>query len=420
MVQNCEEKFSEVAASPNFRFIGNTEVGHELRLVELAKHYNAVVFAYGASRDRKLGIPGENLRGVYSARDFVGWYNGYPETVDLKPDLTSTETAVVIGQGNVALDVARILLTHVDKLKETDITENALATLANSRIKRVHVVGRRGPMQAAFTIKEVRELMNIPDVFFERIKDGYFPPIPTKDLPRTQRRMVDLLKRGSQSPDAVKTWSLDFLMSPIAFESTVSNIKELKGKTQLSSIRFDLNELEGRDIHSSDARAVSTKSECSIDTGLAFRSIGYKSTALPGMQQVGVHFDEGRGVITNDGFGRVVAPQTQSLRQRPIPGMYCSGWVKRGPAGVIANTMEDAFSTAEAIIADWASKRPFLDGGNGWTSIKEEIKFLGAMSTDWKDWLKIDKAERDRGKQAGKPRVKYVNVGHMLKLLKED
>ena len=148
MLQNCQEKFEEVASSSRFNFVGNLEVGKDLPLASLRNHYNAILFSYGATKDRKLGIRGEDsLRGVYSARDFVGWYNGLPDKALLAPDLELGEEAVVIGQGNVALDVARILLSNVDSLRKTDITEYALSTLAKSRVKRVHLVGRRGPMQ---------------------------------------------------------------------------------------------------------------------------------------------------------------------------------------------------------------------------------------------------------------------------------
>ena len=152
-IQNCQDKFEEVAASPRFNFIGNVDVGPKLPLKLLANHYNAILFAYGATKDRKLGIPGEdNLKGIYAARDFVAWYNGLPGHATLEPDLESGDVATVIGQGNVALDVARVLLSGVDRLRKTDMTEYALATLPRSRVKRVHVVGRRGPMQVISSI----------------------------------------------------------------------------------------------------------------------------------------------------------------------------------------------------------------------------------------------------------------------------
>lgn len=156
-VKNCQERFEEVASSPDFTFIGNVSVGSRsdhldgssISLASILRHYHAVVFAYGASKDRALGIPGEDLDGVYSARAFVGWYNGLPEYADLAPDLTQGDEAVIVGQGNVALDVARMLLEDVDVLRKSDIAAHAIETLAKSRIKRVHIVGRRGPMQVS-------------------------------------------------------------------------------------------------------------------------------------------------------------------------------------------------------------------------------------------------------------------------------
>lgn len=158
--QNCQDKFREVAESPNFNFVGNIKIGNgasSIPLTSMVPHYDAILFAYGASRDKALGIPGEDtLKGIYSARAFVGWYNGLPEYADLEPDLTQGDEAVIIGQGNVALDVARILLGDLDALRKTDITEAAVAALAKSRIKRVHVVGRRGPLQVMSRRKSVR------------------------------------------------------------------------------------------------------------------------------------------------------------------------------------------------------------------------------------------------------------------------
>ncbi|GKT50228.1 NADPH:adrenodoxin oxidoreductase, mitochondrial [Colletotrichum spaethianum] len=189
--QNCQDKFEEVASSPNFSFMGNVSVGdsglyHDsctVPFTTLLRNYDAVLLAYGAAKDRTLGIPGESgLRGVYSARQFVGWYNGLPEYAGLVPDLTKGEEAIIIGQGNVALDVARMLLEDIDVLRRTDITEEALAQLATSRVKRVRIVGRRGPMQAAFTIKEVRELMKIQNVAFHPVDKTLIPQISSHCL----------------------------------------------------------------------------------------------------------------------------------------------------------------------------------------------------------------------------------------------
>ena len=374
----------------------------------LKDHYNAILFSYGASKDRKLGIPGEDIKGVYSARDFVGWYNGLPENADLVPDLASSEEAVIIGQGNVALDVARTLLTDVDRLRRTDMADRALATLGKSRVKRVRVIGRRGPMQASFTIKEVRELLTLDGVSFDRIDPTLFPPGPIKKLPRTQRRMVDLLSKGSPVAKGSKSWSLDFLLSPMRFESTSG---------ALSSVTFAKNALQGPDVFESSARVSPTEETLSITTALAFRSIGYKSEALPGMEDLGINFDERLGLIPNDYYGRITGAQPSQDEAETLPGLYCSGWVKRGPAGVIANTMEDAFSTAGAIVSDWKVGKPFLQGHEGWDGLKKEASLRKLRRVDWNDWLKIDAAEREKGGEQGKEREKFTSVLGMLSVL---
>ena len=397
-----------MASSPNFNFVGNIDVGKGLPLPLLRNHYNAIVFSYGASRDQRLGVPGEDAKGVYSARDFVGWYNGLPEQADLVPDLDSSDEAVIIGQGNVALDVARILLTDVDRLKKTDMTDRALATLAKSRVRRVRVIGRRGPMQAAFTIKEIRELLTLDGVSFHKIDAKLFPPGPTKKLPRTQRRMVELLSKGSAVQNGSKSWSLDFLLSPIKFECK-SDI--------LSSIVFAKNELQGTDAFCASAKVLPTMESMSMSTTLAFRSIGYRSEALPGMEDIGIRFDERRGLIPNDQYGRVTESTNDQRDCSPLPGLYCSGWVKRGPAGVIANTMEDAFATAGAIVSDWHSNKPFLPGLDGWDGLKAEADCLGLHSIGWNDWLKIDAAEKEKGKEKSKEREKFTTVPGMLSVL---
>ncbi|KAL8825880.1 MAG: hypothetical protein Q9170_007620 [Blastenia crenularia] len=413
-VKNCQDKFIEVASSPNFNFIGNIKVGQDVLLKTFTDHYDAILFAYGASKDRKLGIPGEDkLAGIYSARDFVGWYNGLPEFSHLAPQLDVSDTAVIIGQGNVALDVARTLLKDVDTLRHTDMSEQALATLSKSKVKRVHVVGRRGPMQVSFTIKEVRELMKLPSVAFEPIDGSLLPP-DISSLPRTAKRLTKLLIDGSSLPlaGASKSWALNFLLSPVEFMSSSS-----VNPSHLDAVNFQTMKLIGADQLDPAAKVDWTDERQSIPTSLAFRSIGYQSEPLPGMAEIGVGFDKRRGIINNDYYGRLISPTNERNPANLIPGMYCAGWVKRGPTGVIANTMEDSFATAEAIIADWANKTPFLLGGDGWESLKEEVAAKGARTVSWEDWLKIDAAERSRGKLLGKEREKFTSSQDMLACL---
>jgi adrenodoxin-NADP+ reductase len=393
-VKNCQDTFEEVAAAPNFEFIGNVNLGSDLKLEVLARHYDAVVFAYGASKDRKLGLPGEDRAHVYSARAFVGWYNGLPEYRHLDPDLRAGDTAVVVGQGNVALDVVRTLLSPLDHLRKTDMTEYALDTLAKSTIKHVRVVGRRGPLQAAFTIKEVRELLHLEDVSFTPIPDDLFPP-DLKNLPRPKRRLLELLKKGNSNTEASKSWSLEFLLAP----------KELVWADDgLRGVLFSQTKLE--DPESPDSKVTATNETRLIPASTLFRSIGYKSEAIPGLEELGVEFDDRTGTIKHDGEGRILPKGPQTLP------LYCSGWVKRGPTGVIASTMTDAFQTAEAMVQDWRRQKWTTTTKDGWDGVKSEAPNVRPLH--WSDWHKIDRAEKAKGAERGKPREKFGQVDDML------
>ncbi|KAI5290338.1 hypothetical protein KEM55_008612 [Ascosphaera atra] len=342
-VKNCEDKFTEVATSPRFTFIGNLSLGIHLPLHTLRPHYDAILFAYGASHDRPLGSATAGLPPnlIHSARAFVGWYNGLPEHRHLAIDLSQGEEALIIGNGNVALDVARVLLSDVDALRKTDIAEHALEELARSRVRRVRLVARRGLMQAAFTIKEARELLHLPGVAFDPIPATRFPaPDEVAKLPRAQKRLLDLLSKGSPTPHAPgrKSWSLDFLLSPVQFIPNPSG-------TALRGAWFGQMQLDPSDPYSKTARVspVSSPSDRPADLGdwnryhplslppapanantelemsgplswvdgrdsvsraptwgrlkylpgdFAFSSVGYKAGALPGLQEeLGVPFD---------------------------------------------------------------------------------------------------------------------------------
>lgn len=369
-------------------------------MLKIRDQYDAVLFAHGASKDRELGIPGEHLRGVYTARAFVGWYNGLPEYASLSPNLESGDTAVIIGQGNVALDIARILLSGIDRLRTTDITSGALDVLSRSRIKKVHVVGRRGPLQASFTIKEVRELIQLPEILFKPIQSNLLPG-PEVKLPRAAKRMTDLLRKqssasiGSNTVVGSKMASLDFLLSPIQFNEHSQKDQTLTSVTLAQNIYQE----QGKRFEQA-AKVSSTNERHNLNTSLVFRSIGYKSEPLPGMEELGINFDMQTGTLPNIA-GRVVNGNSQ------LPGLYCAGWVKRGPTGVIASTMEDAFSTAEVIVADWESK---ASGKPGWDALRASIP----RATDWQDWLEIDAAEKRIGLAIGKKREKFDSIDQML------
>ncbi|KAH6635192.1 hypothetical protein B0J18DRAFT_40393 [Chaetomium sp. MPI-SDFR-AT-0129] len=450
-VKNCQEKFEEVASSPNFTFIGNVSIGNKsdhsdgctIPLASILRHYHAIVFSYGAAKDRTLDIPGENLKGVYSAREFVGWYNGLPEHANLNPDLTKGEEAVIIGQGNVALDVARMLLEDVDVLRKSDIAEHAIETLSQSKVKRVHIVGRRGPMQAAFTSKEIRELKRLPRVAYLPIERSLIPP-DLKAIPRAPRRLMGILSEDSsdrltdaENP-ALKSWSLDFLLSPTAFLPSESFPDQLAAtqfaRNTLSPSLFDPQAYALPDINEEDGQPITT----TLKSPLAFRSIGYRAQPLPEFAALEIPFDDRHGVISNDGpSGRVrreVRGRDAAMTLGNFPGLYCAGWVKRGPTGVIASTMEDAFATAEAVAEDWHSGNvKFLHDGNGsasggesgtvtgWEGVKAEVSRSSGLDkarvVDWEGWKKIDAAERERGEGVGKEREKFTSTAQMLGVL---
>ncbi|KAF4547912.1 Hypothetical protein D9617_34g040920 [Elsinoe fawcettii] len=396
-VKNCIDTFTEVAGHSSFTYIGNVSIGdspRSLPLSSLARHYDALLFAYGASKDKQLGIPGEDLGGIYSARAFVGWYNGLPEYADLKPDLEQSDTAIVIGQGNVAMDVARILLSPLSRLRETDITEEAMDRLSRNKVKNVKIVGRRGPLQAAYTTKELRELVTLEDTHLKPVDPNILPSEfrTIKNIPRgALRRQIELLFKGSSTSaeQAQKRWSLEYLLSP-------TNFTERAGSGALESVMFQRNEylpfdaaseLKGLELQAASeklksmkVKAVENSELVKYDAGLAFRSVGYKSEPLEGFQDIGIPFDNRLGIIPNDIHGRIISPTRGpgGLTAGHVAGMYAAGWVKRGPTGVIASTMDDAFTSADVIRQDWESGAKFLkdagDHARGWDAVKQEAE----------------------------------------------
>lgn len=297
--------------------------------------------------------------------------------------------------------------------------------------------------QAAFTIKEVRELLQLPFVSFDPIPQNLFPPESVVSaLPRAQKRLVQLLAKGSANdPEtAKKSWSLDFLLSPGSLHWTAGE------PHRLSHVKFTQNELDSSDPFLRGAKVtpkcLSSGEHVQVDipANILFRSVGYKSLPLPGLEDLGIQFDAGRGVIPNDGFGRVTTTspvESSDDKTLPdgsllsyLPGLYCAGWVKRGPTGVIASTMTDAFTTAETMAADFASQKESQAGervsllnspggstGLGWEGVRSEAEKRGLRPTTWRDWAAIDAAEKERGKQRGKIREKFGRVEEMLEVL---
>ncbi|KAL0095825.1 hypothetical protein J3Q64DRAFT_1708793 [Phycomyces blakesleeanus] len=404
-VKNVMTTFDKVAEDSRFHFLGNVTIGKTeggLTVEELKSQYDAVLFSYGASEDRKLGIPNEDVWGVEAASAFVGWYNGLPAYRDLALPLEDTDTAVVIGQGNVALDVARILLSPIDVLRKTDITEYALEALSKSRIKHVHVVGRRGPLQAAFTSKELREQMALPNVAFkadhEFIKNEITESQAILSKNRPLKRLMGILEKGSPIQNAEKSWSLEFLKSP-------KEILTNQDRTAIHGIEYELNRLEGPldQARKAVGTGIFKRQEC----GMVLRSIGYKSVPIKG-----IPFDARQGRVPNR-FGKVLESETE------VPGLYTAGWLKRGPTGVIVSTMQDAYETADTIVDDLKNGKQMLDGANkeGAAGLEPLLKERGVRVVSFDDWKKIEAAEFAAGAKLGKPREKFSRVKDMLAVL---
>ena len=392
--------YEKTAARDGFRFFGNVEVGEEITIAELAERYNAVIYAYGAPTDRHLGIPGEDLPGSHAATEFVAWYNAHPDFADREFDL-SCERAVVIGNGNVATDVGRMLGLTREELEGTDTAEHAIEALGSSNIKEILVLGRRGPAQAAFTNPELRELGEMTDadidvdpaeVELDPLSREY---LESDEADITTRKNVEIFTEFAQRQPEGKSRRivLRFLRSPVA----------IQGDGKVERIVIARNELYRDD--SGAIRPRDTGERETIDCGIVFRSIGYKGIGLEG-----VPFDERRGVIPNEG-GRVMDPETG----QPAAGHYAVGWIKRGPSGVIGTNKKDAQETVDNLVADAAAGR--LRAPAGAADREGVVHLLSERAPDhvtFAGWQSIDVAEQDRGKPLGRPRVKYVRVEEML------
>ncbi|CAN6640444.1 probable NADPH:adrenodoxin oxidoreductase, mitochondrial [Trichomonascus vanleenenianus] len=404
-VKNCQDRFAEVAESPDFNYYGNVPIGSAggTTIKALRENYNSIVFAYGSSTDRELGIKGEQLPGVWSARQFVGWYNGLPLLTELDPPLEDVEDVLIVGNGNVALDVARILLTDVSRLKSTDITEQAYEKLKKSRVKNVRITARRGLLQSAFATKEVRELIQEKNATMEPLDQHYldhYRPFESL-LTRRLKRLIQVLEsaeKEAKKKTTGKSWRLDYLQSPLEFYSNPANSK------LISAARFELNNLIQEDIES-PARCIGTGDTVVHKAELAFRSIGYKAVAIPGMSDIGLEFDPQRGVIPSE-FGRAI-----QSNGRYLPGCYVAGWVKTGPTGVIAQTMRESFEVAETIIEDYYMNKLDKMHKPGFDGVKDSIS---NKVVTWDAWKKIEQFENDQGSKIGKPRRKIVNTEEML------
>jgi ferredoxin/flavodoxin---NADP+ reductase len=406
-IKSVTRIYEKTAAHPRFRYFGNVTFGEHISREELLAAYHAVVYATGSPSDRPLGIPGEELPGSHAATEFVGWYNGHPDHTDLEVDLLSAERAVVIGNGNVALDVARMLVLAPSELAPTDTADHALEVLADSAVREVVVVGRRGPAQAAFTNPELLELGELTDADVHVDSAELERALAVHDAAAeedvTSRRNVEILRGYSErKPHGHdKRIVLRFLLSPTELVADDNG--------HLAKVQLVRNELVAGD--DGRLRAHATEHTETITAGLAFRAIGYRGLPLPG-----VPFDERGAVILNEG-GRVLDPDSRE----PLRGEYVVGWIKRGPSGVIGTNKKDAQETVDAMLADLA----LSNGAAPTRHVPEEPdaasieRLLNERQPDvvtYSGWESIDRHERALGEAVGRPRVKLTRIEEMLRV----
>ncbi|CAB4934096.1 unannotated protein [freshwater metagenome] len=397
-IKSVTRVFQKAAALEGFRFHGNVEVGRDITHAELLDHHHAVIYTYGAALDRRLGIPGEDLPGSVPATEFVAWYNGHPDAADHQFDLRGPR-AVVIGNGNVAVDVARMLMLTQGELSVTDTSDTAIAALAQSGIEEVVILGRRGPAQAAYTTPELRELGELEDadvvvdpadVVLDAASAAW---LEGDDADRTARDNVEIVQEyAARTPHGhAKRVVLRFLASPV----------EILGTDRVEGLRIVRNELVVGEHGTQRARA--TGEEEVIDCSLVLRSVGYRGAGLEGLP-----FDDAAGTILNDD-GRVLSEPGRA----PLPGVYTAGWIKRGPSGVIGTNKKCAHETVDHLLED-------LEAGvlaqppAGAQELDALLDARGATRIDFPAWERIDEHETTTGEAQGRPRVKLLRREHLL------
>jgi ferredoxin--NADP+ reductase len=392
--------YEQIAKLPGFRFYGNLEFGRHVSLEDLSRHFHQIVFATGAQTDRRLGVPGEDLAGIHSATEFVAWYNGHPDFRDRSFDL-SVERAAIVGVGNVAIDVARILLLPHPEREITDMAPYAIEALAASRVREVSMMGRRGCAQAAFTNLEIKELGHrIDGDVVVTPEDVELDPLSLAEVEaggRIAKDKFDILKAYAAAAPSGKPGRLRvrFLTSPLEF------LADERGHVR--AMRVERNELVPDPEGGVGCRGTGRIAEEPV--GLVFRSVGYRGVPLPGMP-----FDPRRGVIPND-HGRVLDDGV------PRRGIYVTGWIKRGPNGVIGTNKADSIDTVKQMVEDAAQgvrlepERPTPQAFESFARAQE------ARLVSFEDLLALDKIEMERGAALSRPRVKFTTVEDMLSAL---
>jgi ferredoxin--NADP+ reductase len=398
-IKSVTKIFERAAGHPRFRFFGNVEFGKDIQRLELLEHYHAVIYAFGSRTDRHLNIIGETLPGSHAATEFVGWYNGHPDYRHHQFDLTSKRVAI-IGMGNVAIDCARILCQDPENLAKTDIAQHALEALRQSEVEEVFLIGRRGPVQAAFTPAEVRELLHLPKVdAVMRASDLELDDHSKEELSKASRNTklnMEILQQIHDQGDRgnPRKLHLCFLISPTKIE----------GSEKVEGLELVHNEIvkEGGVL-----RAKATDEVMHLNVDMVFRSIGYMGEAIPRLP-----FDDRRGTLPNDQGQLLDGVDGKLLNQE-----YTAGWIKRGPSGVIGTNKQDATETVSRLKKNWQTSptpQPKLVQHDLLDLLKKKkIQFVS-----FEDWKKLDKFEIEQGQQNGKSRHKICEVQEMLDLIR--
>lgn len=395
-IRNVIKTYEKTATDLRYQFWGNITIGKDITVEELKQHFDAIIYAFGAKADRKLGVPGEDLKRVYSATDFCGWYNGHPDHQHHQFDLDQS-VAAVFGQGNVAMDVVRILAKQAGQLHPTDMVSPAINALAKSKVKTIYCIGRRGPVQAAFTPKEIGELGELEgvDVVIDP-KDLELNEVNRQELElpdNTQaQRNFEILQQLAAKPmtGAPRKIVLRFYESPVEIKADTSGGSD-GGAVQAV---LEKNVLEGE---AGQQKARGTGETETLDCGIVLRSVGYKGVSIPG-----VPFDDRKGVIPNTN-GRVSV------------GEYVVGWIKRGPQGLIGTNKKDSEDSVSQLLADVSKLTPAAHTDD--ESVAALLGQRGVRVVRYADWLKIDAAEIERGKKLGKPRDNFTSIDDMLAVL---
>ena len=399
-IKSVVRVFDKIAEDERLRFFGNVTFGVEITHDDVRKLYDIILYAVGAQADRRMGIPGEDLAGSLPANQFVGWYNGHPDYRDLGVNL-SHERAVVVGNGNVAMDVARILVSPIDGLAKTDIADYALEQLRESRVREVVMLGRRGPEQAAFTNHELRELGEQENVHVVVDPEDLLPHAGTGRLPQSKMASLNLATLRSYAnaaePEGGRKVFLRFVVSPVEIIGEDGRVKAL---------RIERNELV-RDAYGG-VRARGTGVFETIEAGLVLRSVGYRSVPLPG-----VPFDEETMKFSNIA-GRMIYPGTEDV----VEGEYVVGWAKRGPVGVIGTNKADAVSTVNSIMDDLPTLTGIPDEDRQLHLIEDLLRRRGVDSVSYEDWKKLDAYETARGAEVGRARVKLTSIDEMMRVIR--